>query len=475
MFRWLWQILPTGIAGQIIILVIGGVLLFQFASSAVFFMVVESAERPWPSPPALADRFASFVRVLDQVPIPARQEALSSVQNAYPELRIRISPAENRSHGTISKAFLSAEEDELLRFISRTLGVNLIPSILADRGANGGHGADERPREVAVALHDGVVVTASLAVLKGPLREARPIVFVLLTLGLIATMLVAFLWWATRALTAPLARFAATAEEFSLDRQPSPLSEKEGPDEVQTASRALNRLQARVRDMVEDRTRMLAAVSHDLRTPITRIRLRAEFIDQEDTRRQMFRDLEQMERMVNGVVSYLRDGKASHQRTLIDLASLLQTVCDDFSDLGEQVAFEGPGNLLVYANSDDIQRAIVNLVENALKYGGSTAVRLQSLSTSEIQIDVIDSGPGIPDSLKDAMLEPFARADAARNLNDQSSGFGLGLAIVRATAEAYGGRLELLDQEPSGLVARLILRAQPDHVAPCPTVTGHAR
>jgi signal transduction histidine kinase len=142
---------------------------------------------------------------------------------------------------------------------------------------------------------------------------------------------------------------------------------------------------------------------------------------------------------------------------LIDLASLLQTVCDEFADLGAPVASEGPGNLLIHADRDDIQRIIVNLIENALKYGGSAAVRLRSLPTDAIRIDVIDSGPGIPDGLKEAMLEPFARADTARNLNDQSSGFGLGLAIVRATAEAYGGRLELLDNQPSGLIARLTL------------------
>lgn len=468
MSRRVWQILPRRIAGQIIVLVVGGVVLFQLASAAVFFIMVERVEEPWLSPPALADRFSSFVRVLDQLPTPARQEALSAMQDAYPMLRIAMLPAENGSRRVSSKAPLVVEEEELLRFIGRTLGPAFSPSILSDSGANDGDRTEDRQREVAVTLHDGVVVTASLSLLIWPPSESRPVVFILLTLGLITTMLTAFLWWAARALTAPLARFAAAAEEFSLDRQPAPLSEKEGPDEVQTASRALNRLQTRVRDMVEDRTRMLAAVSHDLRTPITRMRLRAEFIDQEDTRRQMFRDLEQMERMVNGVVSYLRGDKAPHQQTLIDLASLLQTVCDDFSDFGAEIALEGPSKLLVYANRDDIQRAIVNLVENAIKYGGSATVRLQPLPTNEIQIDVMDSGPGIPGSLKDAMLEPFARADTARNLNDQSSGFGLGLAIVRATAEAHGGRLELLDHEPSGLIARLILPTHLDHVAPRP-------
>ena len=135
-----------------------------------------------------------------------------------------------------------------------------------------------------------------------------PLVLFSATVGLIATMLTVLLWWGARALTAPLARFASAAGEFSLDRDPLPLAEDSGPDEVRTASRALNRMQARIRSMIENRTRMLAAVSHDLRTPITRMRLRAEFIDQDETRRQMVADLDQMDRMVHAALSYLRDG-----------------------------------------------------------------------------------------------------------------------------------------------------------------------
>jgi signal transduction histidine kinase len=462
MFRWISRFLPRRIAGQIIVLIVTAVVLFQAASAALLFAVVDRGPPPRPglNPPALADRFADFVRLLDELPATARMDVVHAMQKSHPMLRLETARADD-SHRQASRSVpASAEERELLRHIGRALGPGLAPPVVVDSTA-----ADRSERErrnIAVTLRDGLVVTASLSFPRGPPRQPWPVVLILLTLGLITTMMIALLWWAAQAITAPLARFAGAAEDFSLDRQPAPLPEKEGPAEVQTASRALNRLQARIHRMVDGRTRMLAAVGHDLRTPITRMRLRAEFIEQEDVRQQMFRDLEQMERMINGVLSYLRDGRSSDRQALIDVVSLLQTVVDDFADLGNDVTLEGPAHLLMSASGDDVQRAVTNLVDNALKYGGSAAIRLQQLSSREIAVEVIDSGPGIPDHLKQEMLEPFIRADTACNLNDTSSGFGLGLAIVRATAEAHGGRLELLDHAPSGLKARLVLPTRLD-------------
>jgi signal transduction histidine kinase len=444
------RLTPQGIAGQIVVLVVGAVLIFQIATATVFALSTGQPDAPpWTRGPAVTDRLAEFARVLDQLSGPSRKEAWEAMRATYPTLNLRLIPPGDSSRSAETAPPMTHEERQSLRHLEQVLGRELSPIAVTEPKA------DARQRDVSVRLRDGAVVTASLPMWQP--EPPRPIIFVLLTLGLIATMLVAFLWWAAGALTSPLARFSAAAEEFSLDRAPAPLAENDGPEEVRKASKALNRLQARVRRMVEDRTRMLAAVSHDLGTPITRMRLRAEFIEQEDVRRQMFRDLEQMNRMVHAAVAYLRDGESTAERPLIDLASLLQTICDDFSDMGGDVALEGPDHLLIRANSDDIQRAVTNLVDNALKYGGSAAIRLSTLSGTEIAVDVIDTGPGIAENEKEAMLRPFARGDAARNLDNPSGGFGLGLAIVRAAAEAHGGRLELLNHIPSGLVARLVL------------------
>ena len=218
------------------------------------------------------------------------------------------------------------------------------------------------------------MVAATLHPLGPPPGRPTPLGAFLFTLALTAALLIVFLLWAARAITAPLARFAAAAQDFALDRDPSPLPEETGPYEVRTASKALNQLQSRVRALVDNRTRMLAAMSHDLRTPITRMRLRVEFIDQNETRELMLRDLDQMDRMVRAALSYLRQGPSADRRELIDIASLLQTICNDFFDLGGDVVYNGPNHLLVRCNIDEIRRAATNLIENSLKYAGTRVI-----------------------------------------------------------------------------------------------------
>jgi signal transduction histidine kinase len=302
------------------------------------------------------------------------------------------------------------------------------------------------------------MVAATLAPFRPPPGGPTPLGALLFTLALTAALLTAFLFWAARAITAPLARLAGAAEGFALDRDPSPLPEGVGPYEVRAASKALNQLQSRVRTMIDSRTRMLAAISHDLRTPITRMRLRAEFIDQNETRELMLRDLDQMDRMVRAALSYLREGPSPGQWELIDIASLAQTICNDFFDLGGDVLYNGPNRLLVRCNIDEIRRAVTNLIENSLKHAGTrVTVELRTAAETQIVIDVIDYGPGIPDTIKEAMLAPFVRGDAGAVAKNRTTGFGLGLAIAKSAAEAHGGKFYLLDSLPTGLVARLQL------------------
>jgi signal transduction histidine kinase len=452
MMRYFISMVPRGIAGQIVALVVCGVLVFQ-PPFVVFFRLFH--ERPPNPAAAIAERLTAVVQMIDRATPLSRFHVLQAANDASPSFAFALLPAGET--GELGHEDRPGQGDVLLHDLSRRLGPELKPFVLSPSSTFRADTLD-RHRRLAVILHDGSAVVAAIPIEKFTIGGPPPLVLFSATVGLIATMLTVLLWWGARALTAPLARFASAAGEFSLDRDPLPLAEDSGPDEVRTASRALNRMQARIRSMIENRTRMLAAVSHDLRTPITRMRLRAEFIDQDETRRQMVADLDQMDRMVHAALSYLRDGASSHRRDLIDIATLMQTICNDFSDLGGAVVYEGPGRLLARGNSDELQRAVTNLVDNALKHGGNCAkVRLQALSESEIAIDVLDEGPGIPDERKTAMLEPFARGNSARSLNESAGGFGLGLAIVKAAAEAHGGELRLLDALPSGLHARLQL------------------
>jgi signal transduction histidine kinase len=260
--------------------------------------------------------------------------------------------------------------------------------------------------------------------------------------------------WAARALTAPLSSFARAAESFSLNGAAAPLPER-GPEEVRSVAKALNRMRDRITTLIDDRTRMLAAISHDLRTPITRMRLRSEFIEDHVHRSHMLGDLDQMRSMLESVLSFLRNDRKFESMTLVDIATTLQLVTDQFADMGHKVVYDGPQHAVVTARPDDLHRSITNLVENAVRFGAEATIRL-SVSPNTVTIDVEDDGPGISDARKQAMLEPFVRGDDARNM-DETAGFGLGLSIARAIVLAHGGELSLNDRQPHGLIVRIEL------------------
>jgi len=204
-------------------------------------------------------------------------------------------------------------------------------------------------------------------------------------------------------------------------------------------ARALNRMRERITALIDDRTKMLAAISHDLRTPITRMRLRAEFIEDESYRGRMLDDLDQMRGMLESVLSFLRDGRRLGPMTLTDIASTLQLIADQFADIGRKVAYDGPAHAMATVRPDDLQRAVTNLVENAARFGAEAVIRLH-VATDQFTIDVEDDGPGISDARKQNMLEPFVRGDEARNM-DEAAGFGLGLSITQEIVEAHAGRI----------------------------------
>lgn len=266
-------------------------------------------------------------------------------------------------------------------------------------------------------------------------------------------------FWATRELVRPLNRIVEDVNHYQAGQSLAPLVE-EGPIEIRTLARALNEMQTRISNLIAERTRMLAAISHDLRTPITRLRLRAEFMPNAVEQRRMLADLEHMEALVKGALTYLSEGQERANRGVIDISSLLQTVADQFVDLGHQeVAYSGPDSLTARVEPHELQRAVTNLVENALRYGKDPTISIERSAAGDLEIRVADSGPGIPAHRREAMMEPFARGDEARNLND-FEGFGLGLAIARVIAESHGGRLELRDNAPQGLAAVIVLPAK---------------
>jgi signal transduction histidine kinase len=262
--------------------------------------------------------------------------------------------------------------------------------------------------------------------------------------------------WTSNTVVSPLVKLAGRAERLPSESNEQDLIIEEGPQEVRELTRALNRMQIRIYSMITARAQVLAAVSHDLRTIITRMRLRAEFIDDEMLRTKMLQDIELMDSMLYKNLQHLRQARKTPEQSLIDLDSVLQTVSDQFVDLGRDVTYRGGKHQMIRGSLTDLQRVFNNLIENAITYAGKVVVAVEEPSADVVQIDVMDEGPGISAQDKARVIEPFVRGQPARNMNEHG-GFGLGLSIVRTLVEEVGGTLQLLDREPHGLIARVIL------------------
>ncbi len=264
--------------------------------------------------------------------------------------------------------------------------------------------------------------------------------------------------WAVRRLIAPVATLAAAAERLGRDVNAPPLPET-GPVEIATAARAFNTMAARISRFVQDRTFMLTAMGHDLRTPITRLKLRAEFLEDDELRAKMLGDLDELEAMVASTLAFGRDVAADEPVAAVDLPELARTVLDEASDAnpdcGEKLTYAGPDHLTVRVRSLAMKRALSNLVHNALHYGGNARVCLSPPEAGQLTLLVEDDGPGIPLSELDRVFQPYHRVETSRNR--ETGGTGLGLPIARNILRAHGGDVTLSNREGGGMRATVIL------------------
>ncbi|WDR35039.1 ATP-binding protein [Pseudomonas serboccidentalis] len=280
---------------------------------------------------------------------------------------------------------------------------------------------------------------------------ARTRIAIIIALGLIATVLVA--WLATRQLAKPLQRFASAARRFGGDLRAPPIK-IQGPDEIRQAIIAFNTMQAQIQHYISERTHMLASISHDLRAPLTRMRLRSEFMEDFDHQGKLIRDIEEMQSMINAALAFFREDTQPEQATAFDLSELLQTIIDDYRDQNIAIDFSGPAHLVYEGRPLGIKRVIVNLLENAEKYAQHPAIALSSDGYS-ICIDVTDKGPGIPEASLQRVFDPFFRLETSRNR--ETGGVGLGLSSARAIVREQGGELTLSNRSGGGLIARVEL------------------
>jgi signal transduction histidine kinase len=261
-------------------------------------------------------------------------------------------------------------------------------------------------------------------------------------------------WWAAHRLARPLEALAGEAARAGAGLEPQLDAMRRAPHELRTIGDALARMRGQLVRHVEDRTRLLAAISHDLRTPLTRLRLRAEGIGEESERTKALADLEEMETMIAETLAFARADALEAKPERFDLAALVETAVDERVDLGRNVVYSGPASLVIEGRAGAMKRAIGNLIDNAVAYGGSAEVRLD-VSDAQIAILVADEGPGIPPDRIEDVFRPFVRLEPSRSR--ETGGAGLGLAVVRDVARAHGGDVILRNRPIRGLEAILTL------------------
>jgi signal transduction histidine kinase len=259
--------------------------------------------------------------------------------------------------------------------------------------------------------------------------------------------------WAVRRLTRPLREFAQAAERLGRDVKASPLVVG-GPTELRQAQVAFNEMQERLRRMIENRLQMVAAISHDLRTPITLMRLRAEFVEDEEERGKMLETLNEMETLVRSTLAFARDEASHEERRTVDLAALVRSICDDLSDTGADVECESPEKLKYECRPLALKRAVQNLVENALKYGHRARVSLRA-DPGHLVLHVQDDGPGIPEEEMGRVFMPFYRIEQSRSRD--TGGVGLGLALAQSIVHAHGGEIKIENRTEGGLTVSIHL------------------
>ena len=443
MIALLRRLFPAGLRGQVAGILLLGLLLSQ-AMAAVLYMVLLPHWQKVLRPELAVTKVAMVVRLLESVPEAQRPHFAglwsdADFRVAYAAADADAAEAAPRPAETPDPA-LRAQMQAALHGSGDTVEV---------RSTFRANSADWK--RIVIRLRDGgsleVMTPVGLESRLGYLQQWATVAFMVFAM--------AGLWgWLTWTVNHPLIAFARAAERVGVDVN-APILPEQGPAQLRRVIRAFNEMQSRLQRFLSDRTRMLGAISHDLRTPLTRLRLRIETDRAAEEKSKVLGDIEIMESMLTSTLSFIRGVDDVEAAEIVDLDSLLQTVCDLVSDTGGEVAYTGPGRCRYYCKQQSMMRALTNVVANAAKYGARAEVTLSRHEQGGLKIEIADDGPGIADAEKTKVFEPFYRTAAARDTDRQ--GMGLGLAIARSIILAHGGTIELHDREPCGLLVVVTL------------------
>jgi signal transduction histidine kinase len=302
-----------------------------------------------------------------------------------------------------------------------------------------------------IKLADGAIATFRHAVPQAPADRPLRLLGLVAVTGITVALLAG---WAVRRLTRPLTTLADAASGLARNLDRPPLDET-GPTEVQRAAQAFNAMQRALKANLETRSQALAGVSHDLRLPITRAKLRLERVDDADVKRSIEADLDEMERMIADTLEFLRAGSGSEVPIRLNLNALIEGVAEDMEALGATVRVDGRADAPISGRPQALRRCLANIMDNARSHGGGSIEVNVSDAPQRVEIRIEDRGPGIPEAELERVFEPYVRLEPSRARH--TGGAGLGLAIARAIARAHGGEVTLKNRSGGGLAAILTL------------------
>lgn len=434
-------LLPQSMARQTMLVLVAGMVLVIVGGVSVAGLTFIRASHADGSEDFLG-RVVTFVAIAQEAP----GEARPAVYAATARSGLTVSPSAK------TELFPDMRTEAFERQLARELEP-LGATVLAIGHTMGGSAAGAAhlwsphgPVLARVALADG---TRLDIVTKGgwfPLQAIGHIVPALVVVGFGLTVLAV---WLGRRVTRPLGLFATAATRLGTDVAAPPLPER-GPSELRAAAQAFNQMQIRIRRLIEDRVLMLAAVAHDLRTPITRLRLRAEFVDDPGQQAKMLTDLDEMEAMIDAALAFAREETILEKRSVVDLRALLE----DIAAQVPEVRVSGDKHAAIDARHGALKRALRNLMENAVKYGHRAAVHLTA-TPSELIVAIEDDGPGIPEAELENVFRPFYRLEPSRSRD--TGGTGLGLSVARSVVRSHGGEVTLANRAAGGLVQTVVL------------------
>ncbi|HUM91118.1 MAG TPA: ATP-binding protein [Candidatus Competibacter sp.] len=468
------RLLPQSLFGRLLLFLTGGLVVAQLLSAAILLQDRDQALYHAIGG-HVAQRIAAIVNLLDDLETADRHRLVTALD--LPPTRISLDlpwetiEPDERYHSVLFRGLLKRQLGPDRPFQLEINDDLPPPPPLAERPRWFDSDPPPRPPEradrpprwrmhammmglrnfvVQVRLHDGAVVTFQQILPEEVIAWPTRLLLILLVLLVSVAVLAAL---AVRALTRPLAVLADAAGELGRDIRRLPLDEK-GPLEVQRAARAFNTMQERLIRYIEDRNRILAAISHDLKTPITRLRLRTELLDDAPLKEKFLLDLDDMQRMAQASLDFLRGGEDSEPIAPMDLNALLESLQEDAEDVGHAVSISGAASQPLRCRPLALKRCLTNLVDNALKYGQSAEIAVADAAT-RLRLIVRDRGPGIPAAELERVFEPFYRLEGSRSRD--TGGTGLGLSIARNIARAHGGELSLRNHPQGGLEAVLEL------------------